>query len=349
LKDNQTYTSFSQAHLCAAFSDDLENPELKFHNAAAILKFTSTSTIHKVVFYGNKSETITGGNDGLLKISYADGAVTTTAASTGGTSITVQTDGAESDFYMAVIPVVFSRGITVDCYDSDLKLIATKTTMNEISTVSSAGTPRVINLGSVQDWMANSQPEAVDLGLSVKWATCNVGATKPEEYGEYFAWGETEPKGDYSWSTYKWCNGSSSSLTKYNTDSSCGTVDNKTVLASEDDAAHVNWGGDWRMPTDAEWTELRTNCTWTWTTQNGVNGRLVTGPNGNSIFLPAAGVRIGTYLSDAGSCGLYWSSSLNAGSPNGAWNVSFDSDNVLRGNYGYRDLGQSVRHQTFQS
>ena len=135
---------------------------------------------------------------------------------------------------------------------------------------------------------AETQYEAVDLGLpsGIKWATCNVGATKPEEFGGYYAWGETEEKDDYSWGTYKWCNGSSTTMTKYCIDSSYGTVDNKTVLDLEDDVAHVKWGGSWRMPTRAEQEELRNNCTWTWTTQNAVNGYKVTSKtNGNSIFL----------------------------------------------------------------
>ena len=189
-----------------------------------------------------------------------------------------------------------------------------------------------------------AKPEAVDLGLpsGLKWATMNVGASAPEEYGDYFAWGETEPKSNYSWSTYKWCNGSSNTQTKYNTNSSYGTVDNKTVLDPEDDAAHVNWGGSWRMPTDEEWTELRTKCTWTWTSQNGVNGRLVTGPNGKSIFLPAAGGRSGTSLYDAGSWGGYWSSSLYTDYPDRAWRIYFNSDGVGR-NGNYRCGGFSVR------
>jgi hypothetical protein len=169
--------------------------------------------------------------------------------------------------------------------------------------------------------------EYVDLGLSVKWATCNVGATKPEEYGDYFAWGETQPKDCNDWSTYKWCIGSYNTLTKYNTSSSYGTVDNKTVLAKTDDAATVNWGGSWRMPTDTEWTELRENCTWTWTTQNSEYGyrvhgyRVTSKKNGNSIFLPAKL----SYHSEAGFysfSGDYWSSSLIADSPDCAWVVS---------------------------
>ena len=188
--------------------------------------------------------------------------------------------------------------------------------------------------------------EYVDLGLSVKWATCNVGATKPEEYGDYFAWGETEPKSTYDWGTYKWCNGSYTTLTKYNHSSSYGTVDNKTTLDLSDDAARANWGGSWRMPTKAEQDELRNNCTWTWTTQNGVYGYKVTskksGYTNKSIFLPAAGCRYDSSLSGAGSCGFYWSSSLSTGYPNVAYNLDFVSSNV-----GWRDLsrsyGRSVR------
>lgn len=136
-------------------------------------------------------------------------------------------------------------------------------------------------------------PEYVDLGLpsGVKWATFNVGATKPEECGDYFAWGETEPKELYDWSTYKWCDGSYNTLTKYNTDSEYGVVDNKKILESSDDAAYVNWGGNWRMPSVDEWNELLSHCSLKWEERNGVSGvALVSVQNGNSLFLPAAGV-----------------------------------------------------------
>ena len=184
--------------------------------------------------------------------------------------------------------------------------------------------------------------EWVDLGLSVKWATCNVGATKPEEYGDYYAWGETTPKSTYSWSTYKWCNGSKDTMTKYCTDSDYGTVDNKTVLDPEDDAATVNMGGSWRMPTKAEQDELRTECTWTWTTLNDVNGYNVEGPNGNSIFLPAAGYRYDSDLYVAGSGGYYWSSSLSTDYSGNACSLYFGSDYV-GWSYYRRYYGQSVR------
>ena len=173
--------------------------------------------------------------------------------------------------------------------------------------------------------------EYVDLGLSVKWATCNVGASKPEEYGDYFAWGETQPKSIYDWSTYKWYNGDNGNLTKYCYDSVSGIVDNKTVLDLSDDAARANWGGSWRMPTDAEFTELFGNCAWKWTTQNGVDGyKLTSTKNGKSIFLPAAGIRGDSSLYHAGSYGYYWSSSLGTDYPGSAWRVGFHSNYVLR-------------------
>ncbi len=188
--------------------------------------------------------------------------------------------------------------------------------------------------------------EYVDLGLSVKWATCNVGAESPEEYGDYFAWGEVEPKETYSWSTYKWCNGSYDTQTKYCTNSDYGIIDNKTVLDASDDAATANWGGAWRMPTKEEQDELRTECTWTWTTENGVNGYRVTsnkeGYTDKSIFLPAAGYRGGSSLNDAGSDGYYWSSSLSTDYPNFAYELDFYSDYVDWNDY-IRYYGQSVR------
>ncbi|MBQ7253551.1 MAG: fimbrillin family protein [Bacteroidales bacterium] len=159
-------------------------------------------------------------------------------------------------------------------------------------------------------------PEAVDLGLSVKWASCNLGAYKPEDYGDYYAWGETTTKENYSWETYKWCNGSENSLTKYNTDISYGKVDNKTVLEPADDVANVKLGGKWRMPTVSEVNEListkdKASYQWEWKSLSGHNGWLVTYlANNNSIFLPAAGIRGDNNVYQVGSIGGCWSSSF---------------------------------------
>ena len=159
----------------------------------------------------------------------------------------------------------------------------------------------------------------VDLGLpsGTRWATCNVGASTPTAYGNYYAWGETEPKETYNMSTYRYYDGSN--FTKYT------GSDSLTTLEASDDAATAHWGSGWRMPTYEELNELQTNCTVTWTTQNGVNGRLFTGPNGNSIFLPAAGDRYVSNLYGAGSYGYIWSSSLYSSDTYGAWRLYFDS------------------------
>ena len=185
---------------------------------------------------------------------------------------------------------------------------------------------------------------AVDLGLpsGTLWADRNVGADAPEAYGDYFAWGETTPKSYYYWDSYKWCNGSDDTQTKYCTSSYYGTVDNKTTLDLEDDAAYVNMGAEWRMPTTTEQQELLNNCTWTWTTQNGVKGYKVTGKNGNSIFLPAAGFRYDSDLGAAGSHGYYCSSSLSESYPSRAYELGFRSDDYYWYD-GVRYYGQSVR------
>ena len=211
-----------------------------------------------------------------------------------------------------------------------------------------------IDYSKFKEGAADIPDGCVDLGLSVYWASCNLGASKPTEYGDYYQWAGTEDVSDtginLDWSYCPYHTGSDSGTgwTKYNTKSSYGTVDNKTVLDPMDDAASVALGGKWRMPTDEEWTELRNtdNCSWTWTTIDGVNGYKVqskkSGYTDNWIFLPAAGSRRGTDLSLVGSGGYYWSSSLNTGGPNLAWYVYFYSDNVSRYRYN-RCNGQSVR------
>ena len=166
--------------------------------------------------------------------------------------------------------------------------------------------------------------EYVDLGLSVKWATCNVGANAPEEYGYYFAWGETQRKSDYNEKTYSYRS-------------------TPTTLPISADAAAVNWGGNWRMPTKREQDQLRTLCTWIWTTLNGVKGYKVTSKiNGNSIFLPATGTHSGGSIYDRSYRGCYWSSSLGTTRTALAYTMEFDAGRV--GSMGcYRDLGKSVR------
>ena len=178
----------------------------------------------------------------------------------------------------------------------------------------------------------------------------NVGATKPEDYGDYFAWGETQPKSEYYWSTYKWYSGIWLKLTKYCYDTDFynygynGFVDNKTELDLEDDAAYVNWGPMWRMPSKEQIIELINKCTTEWTTKNGVNGRLFTSKiNGASLFLPATGRIFGSELDCTGESGQYWARTLSGYSPDTANNLCFGSDELYAGDSLDRYGGRSIR------
>ena len=183
----------------------------------------------------------------------------------------------------------------------------------------------------------NNGHEWVDLGLSVKWATMNVGASSPEGYGDYFTWGDKKTQSVFNWDTYKWYSTYflSKGIDKYYDE------DNKTVLDLSDDAANANWGGSWRMPTDSEMTELITKCTWTYTTQNGVKGYKVVGANGKSIFIPGAGWYVTRSLHGE-NYGSYWTNSLDESDSNNAWSLYFSPSNVERENVP-RYIGRSVR------
>lgn len=191
----------------------------------------------------------------------------------------------------------------------------------------------------------------VDLGLpsGTLWATCNVGADKPEDYGDYFAWGETKTKTTYKWSTYKYGNADYNRLTKYSAHpllEYIDFIDNLTILQPNDDAATVNWGAGWRMATKEEWEELFQNTTNIWAIQNGVGGRLITAANGSSIFLPAAGWRAQEGRYGCGNTGCYWSSSLGEDDPFCAEQIYFFSGAYIYYNYSLvnrRYVGNSVR------
>lgn len=185
--------------------------------------------------------------------------------------------------------------------------------------------------------------EAVDLGLSVKWATTNIGAQKPEDYGTYFAWGEVSAKAIYDWNTYKWYNSDLATFTKYNNVYAYGTVDNKITLDISDDAANANWEGEWRIPTLEELKELYNYCTWIWTTLNGVKGYKITSKiNGNSIFLPAAGYWRQATLYAVGSFSAYWLNSLDVDDPDYSSAIEFTSD-YIDWSYNERYYGYPIR------
>ena len=363
---NYAQASFGNgAFPMAAVTSSKSDYNLKFKNVLGGLKLQlkGTATITSISVTGNNSEKLCGAasvtvsNAGAPVISLTDATAKTVTLDCGDVQLSANTATA---FIIALPPMTMTGGFTVTVTDSNDKQMEIKTTKSQ--TISRSD---LLSMPAVTFVAPDPTPVpagAVDLGLTsgLKWATCNVGASSPEEYGDYFAWGETEPyytaghsqdnpcsnwennKTGYNWASYKWCNGSYDTQTKYCTNSSYGNVDNNTVLDPEDDAAAVNWGGTWRMPTDAEWTELRTECNWTWTTQNGINGYLVTGTNQNSIFLPAAGYRYYTGLDGAASYGSYWSSSLYTGDPDRAWFVDFSSDGVGR-YYNDRCNGRSVR------
>ena len=323
-----------------------------FWNICGGIKFfVSRRDITSVTFKGNNDEVLAG----KVKVAFDNnGQPVVTEVLDGKTEVTLTApdDGAFKAgkyYYLTLLPARLSSGFTLTFNTADSKGVVTS---NSVQTVKRSTFGVLKNVDSkVTEWEKTAvEPEAVDLGLpsGLKWATFNVGATKPEEYGDYFAWGETEPKSDYSWASYQFNMGTDwhGPFSKYVTNSpygSFGTADDKIVLDSDDDVAIVKWGGNWRMPTSKEWDELIVNCTWTWTTLNGVVGRKVTGTNGNSIFLPFAGIWYNTDIGDVGTDGYYWSSSLYSDIPYVAWYVNFDSGHLSRYSYCHRFYGASVR------
>ena len=316
-------------------------------------------SVSSVTLKGNNGEKLAGDASvtmplgGVPSVTMAEDA-TTEITLTCPEPVTLGKTAEEStQFWFVIPPVTFSKGFTVSIGETTGGYYEKSTTKsitilrNNLSRMSSIEVEIITPTMPV--------PEAVDLGLSVKWASFNLGASKPEEVGDYFAWGEIEPyysgldpltwkegkEEGYRWPSYRWCNGSEDTLTKYNLDDSQGLVDNKTVLEKEDDAADVNLSGKWRMPTNEELTELIENCTWTWTTQNGVKGYNVTAINNNSIFLPVTGYRLDCQVLSVDS-GYYWSSSLNPNTPLNARGLSFSSKGVY-GIQWSRYIGQTIR------
>lgn len=349
----------------------------KSSNETLTVTFTPSNVTNKTLTWVSSNESVVKVTDGIV-----------VAVDAGGTEIIVK-QGDLTD-KCTVTVVVSATSITLEPAEVELapgetvSLTATvlpgdstdevewsssgesvATVKDGVVTAVAEGSTTITAKAGAQEASCNitvkSKMKAIDLGLTVKWAECNLGASTPEKYGDYFAWGEVEPyyssqdpltwkdgKSGYNWASYKWANGDYNKLTKYcQADNTYywdgeGEPDGKTVLDYEDDAAHVILGGKWRMPTRAEQDDLRTKCTWTW--DNTKNGYTITGTNGNSIFLPAAGLRGYADLVDAGSWGYYWSSSLGESS-DGAYGLLFYSSR-MGWRLGYRYDGFTVRPVT---
>ena len=265
-------------------------------------------------------------------------------------SISVIGDGAFVGLRHLVLPSTSAIAISSSSFGVGYPLLYVPANLVEIYRVRTNWSVYADRIHSIDDYpiLRPITPigvvgEAVDLGLSVKWASWNLGASAPEEFGSYYAWGEIETKSVYDENTYLWGFGF---ITMYNTESQYGIVDNKTTLELIDDAAHVNWGGSWRMPTQTEVNELYDNCTRVLTTQNGVYGcRFISKKSGytdKSIFLPAAGSRYDDLLYGEGSEGTYWASTLH-GHPRSGCNIYFSGGVWLDGSACYRFGGHSIR------
>lgn len=320
---------------------------LAFKNLCGFLvvKLYGEGTVKSVSIKGNNGEklagpaTVTASHGSAPTLAFGDDATETITIDCGAGVVLGSDASHATEFWFCIPPVSFSKGFTITVTD-------TKGCSMEKSTSTSREVERNIKTSMAALEVSFAQPcepEYVDLGLSVKWATFNMGAAKPEEYGDYYAWGETEPYYLYGYaqedpqshwrtgygnmgymigSKYKW-EGSNYSLTKYDY-----SIDNNLTLDPEDDVAQVMWGSEWRMPTEYEWNELVDNCDFSWIDNyngTGVKGTLVKSRiNNASIFLPAAGVRCGTILSELNEAGHYWSSS-SSGQPFAAMNGWFPS------------------------
>ena len=325
LPHEQLYDEFSFGRGTNLMVSSSEDDSFKFKNIGGYLVFklygegVSVSTIRLV---GNNEEEITGdidvvispGTDPVTTMSTARYAETyNDAVLVCDPPIALGATAAEyKEFWFVLPPMTFEGGFSIDVTTSNGD-VWTKTTTKSWTITRNHYTPVSAMEVVLEPETTVPIPEAVDMGLSVKWASFNLGASAPEEFGEYYAWGEVDPKERYDWDTYKWCEGTKNTLTKYNKDSDLGEVDNKADLDLEDDAAHYALHGDWHMPSLEDWEELMdsNNCEWAWTTKNGISGYLVTSKlTENSIFLPAAGNKHYDSLNSSNSWGYYWLNEL---------------------------------------
>lgn len=310
----------------------IENTKIKSNNcdstgafACKLTNLQNNSTYYARAYAKNVKGITYGETVVFVTLAYSVPVLTTSITNISPNSATIDgqitNDGGFSIMEYGVVystaknPTIANTTIESNNYNSEGLFTSELTNLQKQTTYyARAYAINAQGIGYGQEISFKADYQYVDLGLSVKWATCNVGANKPEEPGDYFAWGETQPKDYYYWTTYKWCAGDYDELTKYcdihGYAHSSSYVDKIYVLQLSDDAAHANWGGNWRMPLKAELDELINACTWTQTTQNGISGYEVTGKNGNSIFLPKAGYKSEGSLKYLGEYGYYWSSTV---------------------------------------
>ncbi len=362
----QSGTTFDPQAVLSVASTTSTEMTFSFKNVCSLVKFTTTEPWAKIVFKGNKGEKVAGN----VSITVASEPTATATGSAESIELKPQSEAtsfAAGTYYISVLPQEFEEGFTLEAYKTGNS--TTADCVLNIDTSVEVERSQILNVGKIsssptEDVDANGH-EYVDLGIEVEeggktykllWATMNVGASAPEKFGDYFAWGETEPYYDteagwtltdgfsgglkinctwkttpkdyksnsgYCWANYKWCEGTENTLTKYNNDTTLGTVDDKTQLELEDDAARQNWGGDWVMPTLDEFQALIKGNKTSWTenyNDTGVNGYVFTSKSDNSksIFLPAAGsIRNKDFIGTTHSSynyydyGYYWSSSLS--------------------------------------
>ncbi|MBQ0158264.1 MAG: hypothetical protein KBS47_04565, partial [Bacteroidales bacterium] len=380
----QAGTTFDPLAVLSVATTTSEEMEFAFKNVCGLVKFTTTEALAKVVFKGKNNEKVAGN----VSITVGDAPSYSGADAESITLLPLSPAKtiAAGTYYISVLPQAFANGFTLEAYKTSSSDKADYAL--EISTNVEVERSQILNVGEMDLYAsvnANGH-EFVDLGIEITeggktykllFATMNVGASAPEKFGDYFAWGETTPyyeagwttdgkSGDevtfggtwksslkdssvgYDWVNYAWCAGTNKTLTKYCGKSSYGNngyTDTLTQLELADDAAHVNWGGDWVMPTTAEWQALYDNCSREWTTLNDVNGWKFTSTKdtSKSIFLPAAGYFGATSVDGVGSRGYCWSSSLYTDSPARAYRLYFSSDDVYPAYSDGRDYGQSVR------
>ena len=266
--------------------------KLHFKNICGGIKFSlSRDDIKTISFRGNNNEDIAG----RIRVVMEDDGQPITSIESGEKKITLTPKGGDTFnsgvyYYIVILPCELTNGFTMTFETSEE--IGTFIYNEKSISIKRSVFSKKNNIDSYASYKVIIPEGVVDMGLSVMWATCNIGATSPEEYGDYYAWGETETKTEYTWANYKWCNGKETALTKYNSSPSYGIVDNKYYLDKEDDVAYVKLGGRWRMPAPIEIEELVSNCTITREKYNEVDGYLYTSNiNGNSIFFPLAGQR----------------------------------------------------------